>query len=72
MQARSELSCVVRVSPARLLHWPCWQGLAGTSAAACVCCRGTFLGNGRVVHRLAIFDAHGCITCIVSQLDIMR
>lgn len=34
--------------------------------------RGSFLGNGCVVHRLAIFDAHGCITCIVSQLDIMR
>ena len=57
---------------AHLLHWVCWQGLPGTSAAACVCCRGIFLGNGCVVHRLAIFDARGCITCIVSQLDIMR
>ena len=47
-------------------------GGPGTSAAACVCCRGIFLGNGAVVHRLAIFDAHGCVTCIVSQLDIMR
>ena len=24
------------------------------------------------VHRVAVFDAHGAITCIVSQLDVMR
>lgn len=24
------------------------------------------------VHRVAIFNAHGAITCIVSQLDVMR
>jgi len=34
-----------------------------------------FLGQmdgGRLVHRLAIFDAHGDITHIVSQVDVLR
>eukprot|EP00798_Chlamydomonas_sp_ICE-L_P017941 gene17941-24344_t len=28
--------------------------------------------NGRVIHRLAIFDAHGAITNIFAQLDVMK
>ena len=31
----------------------------------------TAAGQGGV-HRVAVFDAHGAITCIVSQLDVMR
>ncbi len=31
----------------------------------------TAAGQGGV-HRVAVFDAHGAITCIVSQLDILR
>lgn len=34
-----------------------------------------FLGqpdSGSLVHRLAIFDAHGDITRIVSQTDVLR
>jgi hypothetical protein len=37
--------------------------------------RDMFLGQpdgGSLVHRLAIFDAHGDITCIVSQMDVLR
>lgn len=29
-------------------------------------------GKGRVVHRLAIFDAYGAVQHIVSQLDVIR
>ena len=29
-------------------------------------------GSQHVVHRVAMFDNHGAITAIVSQLDIMR
>lgn len=46
--------------------WP-----PGLVAAA----RDMFLGQmdgGRLVHRLAIFDAHGDITHIVSQVDVLR
>ncbi len=31
----------------------------------------TAAGQGGV-HRVAVFDAHGAITCIVSQLDVLR
>ena len=31
----------------------------------------TAAGQGGV-QRVAVFDAHGAITCIVSQLDVMR
>lgn len=37
--------------------------------------RDMFLGQpdgGSLVHRLAIFDAHGDITSIVSQMDVLR
>jgi hypothetical protein len=37
--------------------------------------RDMFLGQpdgGSLVHRLAIFDAHGDINCIVSQMDVLR
>lgn len=34
--------------------------------------RDMFLGQDGVVHRLAIFDAHGDITRIVSQTDVLR
>lgn len=37
--------------------------------------RDMFLGQpdgGALVHRLAIFDAHGDITRIVSQMDVLR
>jgi len=40
-----------------------------------VAARDMFLGQmdgGRLVHRLAIFDAHGDITHIVSQVDVLR
>jgi hypothetical protein len=29
-------------------------------------------GGGSLVHRLAIFDAHGDITRIVSQMDVLK
>ena len=29
-------------------------------------------GTTKVVHRVAIFDARGCITSVISQLDVMR
>ena len=29
-------------------------------------------GGGALVHRLAIFDAHGDITRIVSQMDVLK
>ena len=38
-------------------------------------CRESFLNvqsSGRVMHRLAIFDAHGAINNVVSQLDIIK
>jgi CBS domain-containing protein len=34
--------------------------------------RDQFLGGGRAVHRVAVFDGRGAITAIVSQLDVMR
>lgn len=37
--------------------------------------RGFYLnsgGTGRVVHRVAVFDAHGEITHVVSQMDIVK
>ncbi len=37
--------------------------------------RDQYLGggkNGKVSHRLAIFDGHGRITQIISQLDVIR
>lgn len=48
-----------------------------TDAAASVLAaiRDFFLGQpdgGSLVHRLAIFDAHGDITRIVSQMDVLR
>ena len=29
-------------------------------------------GTGRATHRLALFDAHGAITHVVSQMDVIR
>ncbi len=29
-------------------------------------------GTTKVVHRVAIFDTHGTITHVISQLDVMR
>lgn len=29
-------------------------------------------GTTKVVHRVAVFDARGCITSVISQLDVMR
>ena len=29
-------------------------------------------GTTKVVHRVATFDARGCITSVISQLDVMR
>ncbi len=29
-------------------------------------------GTTKVVHRVAIFDTHGSITSVISQLDVMR
>jgi CBS-domain-containing membrane protein len=43
--------------------------------SALAACRSSFLGNAgthKAVHRLAIFDAHGDITHIVSQMDVLR
>uniref|UniRef100_A0A383VM92 CBS domain-containing protein n=1 Tax=Tetradesmus obliquus TaxID=3088 RepID=A0A383VM92_TETOB len=46
-----------------------------TDASVLTAIRDMFLGQrdgGRLVHRLAIFDAHGDITHIVSHVDVLR
>jgi hypothetical protein len=50
-----------------------YQTDADASVLAAI--RDFFLGQpdgGSLVHRLAIFDAHGDITRIVSQMDVLR
>lgn len=52
------------------------QSLLTQYAASPYCCLQFYLNNagvpGRVVHRLALFDASGQISHVVSQLDVVR
>ncbi len=46
---------------------------ADASASALAAVQDVFLHQPKgIVHRLAIFDAHGEITQVISQLDVLR
>lgn len=53
--------------PGRMVHL-----CAAREQAMCCACCDTAGGETKVVHRIAVFESHGEITNVISQMDVMR